>query len=185
MTQEFDNREDGRNPSPLSSYSLSEYLDALTTGVMEEDFGIADPQVAGHLVDLQSRGMLAGALLPRSPLTSALVQDLPAALHFSLNSQYFSGREQALIDFRRELGDALLYVQGFYPEHPERLFSRLREDVVPLYQGRLDELGSASYAAAAELADQLDDPLTSLWQRMSDDFPVWRSVLRRVREAFA
>lgn len=184
MTQQFDDRKHNE-PSPLIACSLSGYLDALTTTVMEQDFGIVAPDVASHLVDIQTRGTVMGGLLPVSPVTSARVRDLPAALKFSLSENYFSGREEALVDFRRQMGDAFLYIQGIFPGHPERVFTQLDPELLPIYSENLDQLGSGSYAAAAELADELDSPQSTLWETMSEQFSLWRSVLRRVREQIA
>ena len=137
--------------SDTSRYSLETYLEALTTSVIQSEVGVVlPPPVTDHLVQIQKRGTIFRDLLPKVPGVIEPVTSVTEAIDIALNEELFRGGA-SIAQFRASLGDALLYVQGYSPDHPERLFPNSGPHEVDLYD--LNLIGAASYASAVEAVE--------------------------------
>lgn len=143
-------------------------LRRLFTGLVEDSFysqvGICDPVLTDYVVDLLIDFMHMDRLTVLSRAEDKELDRLAGMLTVTEAHRPMSETERDRIIYRH-IGDYSLFWAGVFPEHLRHQRAK-RPDVLSDFVTK----GKRSYAIASQLAGEDDDPPSSLFRHLSEDF---------------
>ncbi len=143
-------------------------LRRLFTGLVEDSFysqvGLCNPILTDYVVDLLIGFMHIDRLTVLSNAEGKELDRLAAMLTVSEQHRPMSETDRDRMIYRH-IGDYSLFWAGVYPEHLQ-CRRATRSDVLSDFVTK----GKRSYAIASRLAGEDDDPPSSLFRHLSEDF---------------
>lgn len=144
-----------------------------TEQTFQTEFGIADPPLVDYLSDMLVRFVRIEAIFKVRDVIGRRLEEVADMLLEAEQREAHPRRE-----IHRHIGDFTLFWTGVYPEALQRLKSWERKDALLDYQ----QQGKRSYYIASTFAEGPYREEAPVLRRLSDQFELCSSGLRRVRQ---